>query len=135
MIRMADECLRCGEDGQPVPLALVRHHLTEPWRRDIEGREFSICEEPGCAVVYFASDGQAFEASDLRRPPAYKSGTPGDLLCFCFDVTGEAALGPVDPTPYVRERVRKGECACDVLNPSGTCCLGSIGRWRKDQGS
>ncbi len=115
-----------------MPLALVRHHLRKPWAKDLEGREFSFCETPACPAVYFASDTRVFEAGDLRRPPAYKTNGRSDLLCFCFDVTGDDAVGEEDPTPYVRERVRMGECACDVLNPSGTCCLGSIGRWRKD---
>lgn len=129
---MTDECVKCDVAGQPVPRGLVRHHLAKPWRRDLEGKDFTFCEEVECKVVYYSSDGEVFDAGDLRRAPAYKSQRPGDLLCFCFDVTGDDALGSPDPTPYVRERVRAGECACDVLNPSGVCCLGSIGRWRKD---
>gem|GEM_PF-4291331 len=52
-------------------------------------------------------------------------------MCFCFDATGDDVLSDPDPVPYISERVHKSECACDVLNPSGDCCLGSIGFWRK----
>jgi len=128
---MAEQCPDCGEDGRPVPLGLVRHHLRRPWTADIEGRAFAFCEAPGCPVTYFASEGQVFRAEHLRQAPAYKTGDGSDLLCFCFDVTGLDVPGERDPSVYVRERVRKGECACDVLNPAGSCCLGSIGHWKK----
>lgn len=127
---MDDTCPRCRTSGQPVPLGLVRHHLARPWALDLEGKAFSFCEEPGCDVVYWSSDGRAYASHQLRRAPAYKSGDEADLLCFCFDVSGRDALSAEDPAAYVRERVRNAECACDVLNPSGACCLGSIGRWR-----
>ena len=131
---MGEECSNCKEGGQPVSLGLVHHHLAKPWAKDLEGGEFSFCETPNCPTIYFASDGRAFDATTLRRAPAYKTGDEADLLCYCFDVTGSDALGDIDPVPYVRERVRNGECDCDVLNPSGACCLGSIGRWRKLHG-
>ena len=132
---VAEECSKCSESGQPVPLGLVRHHVGKPWAEALDGQEFAFCETPSCPVIYFASDGRSFEAAQLRRVPAYKSGQGADLLCFCFDVTGDDALGAADPIPYIRERVRHGECACNVLNPSGACCLGTIGRWRKDRAS
>ena len=125
-----DDCT-CGVKGTPVTINLVRHHLTAAWQHSIEGKSFTFCEEPGCPVVYFAGDGTTFDVAAVRAAPAYKSGDKADRLCFCFDVTGQDVLGDSDPTPYVRERVRQGECACDVLNPSGMCCLGSIGRWVK----
>lgn len=115
-----------------MSINLVRHHVGHPWTGNLEGLEFSFCETPACPVVYFAANGQTFEDVQLRRRPAYKSGEGADLLCFCFDVSGDDVAGQDDPTPYVRERVRKNECACNVLNPSGACCLGSIGWWKKN---
>lgn len=128
---MTEQCSGCGTTGHAVPLNLVRHHVLDPWRGRLEGREYGFCETPGCDVVFFTVDGDTIGTRDVRRAPAYKTGRDGDLLCFCFDVSGHDALGDPDPAPYVRERVRRGECACEVLNPSGACCLGSIGRWKK----
>lgn len=31
----------------------------------------------------------------------------------------------------MKDKVAEQECACDVMNPSGDCCLGSIGRWQR----
>lgn len=130
-MRMSEQC-RCGNSGQAVPLNLVRHHAIAAWHGLLEGKAFSFCDSVDCDVVYFTVDGDSISVGDVRQPPAYKSQRASDHLCFCFDVSGDEALGEPDPTPYIRERVRKGECACDVLNPSGTCCLGTIGRWKTD---
>lgn len=81
--------------------------------------------------MYFEAEGTTLTTADVRRPPAYRTGDRGDLVCFCFDATGDDVLSDPDPVPYISERVHKSECACDVLNPSGDCCLGSIGFWRK----
>lgn len=129
-----DEC-SCGTVGHPVTINLVRHQVRSPWRHDLDASAYSFCEQPHCPVIYFAGDGTEFRAEALRHPPAYKTGSRSDLLCYCFDVTGDDALGQPDPAPYIRARVRSGECACDVLNPSGACCLGSIGRWVRETGS
>lgn len=128
---MTEKCPRCTAAGRPVSVDLVRHHVLEPWRRQLVDKSYNFCGAPDCDVVYFAPDGYTIDTPDLRRVPAYKTGRPGDLLCFCFDVSGAAALDSPDPVPYVRERVRREECSCNILNPSGACCLGSIGRWRK----
>lgn len=129
---LSEPCSGCSSIGKPVRLNLVRFHVTTPWRRELEGKQFSFCEDSNCRVVYFSVDGEAFTIDAIRQPPAYKTGNGADLLCFCFQVTADDLAGRQDPTPYIRERVRRQECACDVLNPSGGCCLGSIGRWHKD---
>lgn len=126
-------CPTCGGTGRVVPLGLVRHHVRRAWARDLASTTWRFCSAGGCEVVYFGTDGTSIGVEDVRRAPAYKTEHPADLLCFCFDVTGQQALGTPDPVPYISERVRLGECACDVLNPRGDCCLGSIGSWRNAQ--
>ena len=128
---MSEQCDECSAAGKAVPLSLVRYHLSKPWQRELEDRQFSFCETPDCSVVYFSVEGNIFTVEDVRQGPAYKTGDGGDLLCFCFDVTGSNVTGPNDPSAYIREQVRRGECACNVSNPSGECCLGSIARWQR----
>ncbi len=72
----------------------------------------------------------------LRRPPADKVQRPSAPLCYCFDVSGADVLGPggEEAVAYIHEQVRLGTCACDVLNPSGGCCLGPIGRYQAAAG-
>lgn len=127
-------CPGCGTRLRAVPAAHVMHQLRQPVKRGIEGVvTFGLCPSPGCSVVYLGDGGQRFETADLRHPPAYKTGNPSDLLCYCFDVAGTDALSPAADAAvaFISERVRAGDCACDVLNPSAGCCLGSIATYRK----
>lgn len=125
-------CPGCGTRLRPVSAAHVMHQIRGPGDRGVEGN-FGFCPSPGCAVVYLGDAGLRFEAGDLRHPPAYKTPDPSNLLCFCFDVTGVDALSPAGDTAvaFISDRVRAGDCACDVLNPAAGCCLGSIAAYRK----
>lgn len=127
-------CPGCGAKLRPVPAAHVARHVREAFRGRVPlDAAYGFCPDPGCGVVFAAAGGPAFGPGDLRHPPAYKSGSADDWLCYCFDVRGADALGPdaAAAVAYIRERVRAGDCACDVLNPSAGCCLGSIGAYQK----
>lgn len=54
----------------------------------------------------------------------------GELVCFCFLHRRQALVGSRGPAVVaeVEQRVRLGECACDVRNPTGKCCLGELRR-------
>ena len=96
-------------------------------------REHAFCPADDCGVVFTAANGTVLTTAMMRQPPAYKTGTATDLLCYCFNLRGvdflsgegEVAVG------FIRDRIRAGDCACDILNPSAGCCLGSIVRYRK----
>ena len=127
-------CPGCGTRLRPMSTAHVMHQLHGPRGRGIEGvASFGFCPVAECTVVYLGTGGERFEVDDLRRPPAYKTGRPSDLLCYCFDVTGAEALSHAGDAAiaFISERIRADDCACDVLNPSAGCCLGSIGAYRK----
>ena len=64
------------------------------------------------------------------------SGHPNDpvSLCYCFnydrkDVRDDIRQkGDTDIQKIITERVRAGECRCEVTNPSGGCCLGTVSK-------
>ncbi len=127
-------CPDCGKRLRRVSAAHVMHQVRSPSGRDIKSTDsMAFCPSHGCAVVYVGGGGERFETGDLRRPPAYKTGVESDLLCYCFDVSGADALSPGGDAfvSFISDRVRDGDCACDVLNPSAGCCLGSIATYRK----
>ena len=55
-------------------------------------------------------------------------------LCYCFgfdesNIREEIAQTGTTTVPArISRLIREGLCACDVLNPSGKCCLGEINR-------
>lgn len=59
-------------------------------------------------------------------------------ICYCFGFTRKdiedeiAETGRSTVADRITVEVRAGRCACELKNPSGKCCLGSIKRVVKD---
>ena len=59
-------------------------------------------------------------------------------LCYCFnfsraDVRREVAeTGSCSIPARITADVKAGRCACEVKNPSGSCCLGEVNKAVKD---
>ncbi len=53
-------------------------------------------------------------------------------LCYCFGHSEESlraewqATGRLDSVEAIRAAVKEGRCQCEVMNPSGACCLGDV---------
>jgi len=111
--------------------SLVRHlPFGEP------ATQYYFCESPDCDVVYFPHRAGAtrYYRDDLLVrvwPKDRRDDTP---VCYCFGVTPkqirEELEGAGSPTAAARIKaeVQAGNCACEVKNPSGKCCLGNIAR-------
>ncbi len=97
-----------------------------------------ICREPECDVVYFGDAGDLLNVGDIRDEPGFKTAGARGLLCYCFrvrrnDVQAELERsGTTTVVERINEKVRAGQCACDVRNPSGKCCLGDVRRAVKE---
>jgi len=99
--------------------------------------EFSLCPSNSCEAVYFADGGIVLEQKDIRVPVYWKDPGIDVPLCYCFSHTRRsiaeqvAATGASSAFAAVSAAVRAGECACDVKNPSGTCCLGDVRQYER----
>ncbi len=96
---------------------------------------FWLCEDSDCDVVYFGEDGTLLETSDVRMIPSFKGGpSQNDLVCYCFlysrqDIEDELkASGETTIFERISAEVKAENCACEVRNPSGKCCLGVVKR-------
>ena len=127
-------CQMCGETGKIVARQTVVHHITAEKLSCVVDVEFRFCSSADCDVVFYSDHGIAFTVDDVREPITSK--TSGDCrpLCYCFGFTegnvrrelllkGETTI-PAQVTQFVKEKL----CACEVRNPSGSCCLGEINR-------
>jgi hypothetical protein len=71
---------------------------------------------------------------DLPITVELKATTNPIPLCYCFGFDENyireeiAQTGTTTVPQRITQLIREGLCACDVLNPSGTCCLGAINR-------
>src|SRR5882724_2317054 len=98
--------------------------------------QYYFCEARDCEVVYFALDPQApvFRRDDLPVRVGAKEKSDPIPVCYCFGFTREEIENEITETgrSTVAERVtaevKAGNCACEVKNPSGKCCLGDVAR-------
>jgi len=123
-------CPGSGTEGTAVEwttvAALIRGPV--PPRQDLR-----LCRDRDCEVVYYGTAGARITVDELTVRPGFKAGGDG-LLCYCFlhreaDVARQLeASGETDVLESIQAEVRDGQCACEVRNPSGKCCLGEVQR-------
>ena len=136
----AARCPASGFEGRPVDWTTVAALAIGPVP---PRQDFRLCRDPECEVVYYGSAGAVLRTEDLNVQPGFKEGRDG-LVCYCFlhreaDIARELGeRGTTDIFDSIKREVQAGNCACEVRNPSGKCCLGgvkeTIQRLEKDLG-
>jgi len=102
--------------------------------------QYYFCEAQNCDVVYFALDSQApvFRRADLMVPVGVKETADPIPVCYCFGFTRGniheeiAETGRSTIAERITAEVKAGNCACEMKNPSGKCCLGNVKRETQD---
>lgn len=94
-----------------------------------------FCDSTDCDVVYFAEDhDQTFTRKQLRVAVGVKEKTGERPLCYCFGHTMASikkkllTTGRSDVLEDIRAKMKDPGCRCEVTNPSGFCCLGSVAK-------
>ena len=103
--------------------------------------QYYFCEAPGCDAVYFPLDAQAplFRCGDLIVRVGTKETADPISVCYCFGFTRKDIQREVLETGRstilgrIKKEVKAGNCACEMKNPSGKCCLGDVTRTVKDR--
>jgi len=121
-------CPASGFQGKPVDWTTVA--ALAKGRVPLK-QEFRLCRDAECEVVYYDSKGTVLSASELNVQPGFKNGSSG-LVCYCFLHTKADIERQLDGTgktnlfESIKSEVKAGNCACEVRNPSGKCCLGEV---------
>jgi hypothetical protein len=129
-VRIA-ECRQCGRPGKPVGTLTLKHMVKPAFLDVVSEPGFLFCASPDCDVVYFHPDGQELRRDDLRIPVGLK-GAQDAPLCYCFGFTQAMveeelrARGDCAIVQRITAEVKAGNCACEVRNPQGSCCLGNV---------
>jgi hypothetical protein len=83
--------------------------------------------------VYFSADGeQTFTVDQVRERVYQKEPEAEDVfVCYCFGhkVGDLRTASPDDRSAIVEDintGINAGQCACDLRNPQGSCCLGNV---------
>jgi len=119
--------------GKTVPGQTVGAMLNVSLREVRAEVTYLFCRTPACATVYFVPDGtQAFILAQVRERVYQKApGTDDVFVCCCFrhtagDICAGASQRRADILADIDAGIQAGQCACDLRNPQGACCLGNV---------
>lgn len=125
-------CPRCGHKGSPVQGQTVKA-LVSVTLRSVTNDQYYFCRTDACPVVYFTADGlSVFHIGDVRERVYQKEPSAEDVfVCYCFRHTvGDLQTASADHRAEILNDVNAGiradQCACDLRNPQGSCCLGNV---------
>ncbi len=125
-------CPQCGQKGKAVQAQTVKALVCVPlnW---IENTPYYFCRTQVCPTVYFTADGKSTFAKEQLRERVYQKEPDADdvFVCYCFRFTGAQIrnAAPEHQTSMVNvinAGIRANQCACDLRNPQGSCCLGNV---------
>ena len=93
---------------------------------------FLFCRTADCDVVYFHPDGDCLRKPDVRVRVGLKETEDPVPVCYCFGFTEAMAVEEIRATGKcsiprrITAEVKAGNCACEIRNPQGSCCLGNV---------
>jgi Zinc binding domain len=133
--RLDSICPKNGNVCKPVPGITVETLLGPEHRRSLASLPYFFCDSPDCDVVYVSASGkEVITTGQLSVRVGIKEKEDPIPLCYCFDFDRKAIWddirfkGTTDIPKIITQRIKAGECRCEVTNPSGNCCLGDIYR-------
>jgi len=102
--------------------------------------QYYFCDALDCELVYFALNTEAprFRREDLIVRVGAKETADPIAVCYCFGFTRKDIQDEIAKTGHstiadrIAAEVKADNCACEVKNPSGKCCLGSVARVVQD---
>ena len=125
-------CARCGATGRPVSTLTVKHMVKPQFLATASKSGFRFCASPNCDIVYFHPDGHQLCKGELRVRVGLKETQESAPLCYCFGFTRAMLLQELRSSGHSRipsiisAELKSGNCGCEVRNPQGSCCLGTI---------
>jgi len=128
-------CPECGSRSKKVDTITVKS-LVRHLPFGMVPAQYYFCGAAACEVVYFPSnpDAPSFRQGDLLVRVGLKEERDPIPVCYCFGVARRDIADEVQRTgkstiaERIKAEVKAGNCACEVKNPSGKCCLGDVTR-------
>lgn len=121
-------CPECGASCKSVGMPTLYHQVRFPENQSIVTDSYYFCPAKTCRIAYFSNADNTIPKQHLRSHQAIQN----DALCYCFDINAEQYLsalkdGRAEPIKaFVMQRTQARECACEIRNPSGQCCLANF---------
>ncbi len=127
------QCPRCGSKGKKVDTLTVKALLAVSLAR-LRAQGYRFCRTPDCPVVYFSTDGQEVYGEEALREQVHQKHPTAEpvFVCYCFRHTPGSirqellAHGKSTVVEAIQAGIAAGQCACEIRNPQGSCCLGNV---------
>ena len=126
-------CPACSRPGSKIDTLTLKAMLTRSLT-EVREVEYRFCRSPECPTVYYSAAGeQQVLERDIREHVHNKH--PDDdrvFVCYCFRHTPKsikeelARTGRSTVVASITAGIQAGQCACDIRNPQGNCCLGNV---------
>lgn len=130
--RAVNACPECNKIGKLVQEQTVKAMLAVSLRR-VQDTQYLFCRTQACPVVYFSANGeQTFILEQVRERVYQKEPEADDVfICYCFrhtvgDLRAASPEGRLALADDINTGINGGQCACDLRNPQGSCCLGNV---------
>jgi hypothetical protein len=133
---LGDQCPHCAHRGRAVDTQTVKAMLAVSLYA-MRPTHYYFCQSEDCPIVYFGGDGQqSFTEAELRERVYQKHPQDDELLiCYCFNHTLGSIReewrqrGQSSVIEAITAGTQSDQCACDIRNPQGSCCLGNVRRF------
>ena len=127
-----DHCPECAQPGKPVEIKTLKQMVQPQHLEPANKPGFLFCRTADCDVVYFHPDGDCLRKPDVRVRVGLKETEDPVPVCYCFGFTEAMAVEEIRATGKcsiprrITAEVKAGNCACEIRNPQGPCCLGNV---------
>jgi Zinc binding domain len=130
--RAGNACPECGKIGKPIQAQTVKALLSVSLRQ-VQAVKYLFCRTQTCPVVYFSADSEQTLRAEHVRERVYQKEpeAEGVLICYCFrhtvgDLRAASSKVRIAMLDDINTGINAGQCACDLRNPQGSCCLGNV---------
>lgn len=126
-------CPVSGTLSRKVQRRTLEHLLKPEKTGSLWNVQYYYCKEPACEVVYFSNENVPFfSIGDVAVTVFAKDHGDGVPVCYCFNWTRARIKQQIEETGQstaaveIAREIKAGNCACDIKNPKGECCLGEV---------
>ena len=132
------ECPDSKTPSRKVQRRTLEHLLKPEKVGSIQNIQYYYCADANCSIVYFSNQaGSMFTVDDIAVKVFSKDRGDDVNVCYCFNWTRArikeetARTGKLSASLQIAKEVKAGNCACDIKNPRGECCLGDVNSYVK----
>lgn len=126
-------CIGCTTPSRAVHRRTLEHLVKPVKAATIQDVQYYYCSNSHCEVVYFSNENvPVFTVEDVKVRVFAKDLGENVAVCYCFDWTRARIKNELIQTGHstapanIAREIEAGNCACDVRNPKGECCLGDV---------